>query len=106
MARCWMMTSWQTLRSRTPSRTRAACTGSFKILNTDRATFGRVGGAVAKLHGDSGFAGTLSFDLEVRLVDPSAPKSPVIIMALNPRLTPQLSCEDPEDAEPRMHAHP
>ena len=37
----------------------------FKILNTDRATFGRVGGAVAKLHGDSGFAGNLSFDLEV-----------------------------------------
>lgn len=39
---------------------------SFKILNTDRATFGRVGGAVAKLHGDSGFAGNLSFDMEVR----------------------------------------
>ena len=41
---------------------------NFKILNTDRATFGRVGGAVAKLHGDSGFAGNLSFDLEVGLV--------------------------------------
>ncbi len=37
----------------------------YKIVNTDRATFGRVGGAVAKLHGDGGFAGTLSFDLEV-----------------------------------------
>ena len=37
----------------------------YNIVNTDRATFGRVGGAVAKLHGDSGFAGTLSFDLEV-----------------------------------------
>ncbi|BDA41678.1 Ferredoxin-dependent glutamate synthase, chloroplastic [Coccomyxa sp. Obi] len=36
----------------------------FSIVNTDRAAFGRVGGAVAKLHGDSGFAGTLSFDLE------------------------------------------
>ena len=41
---------------------------NFKILNTDRATFGRVGGAVAKLHGDSGFAGNLSFDLEVGFV--------------------------------------
>ncbi len=39
----------------------------FSIVNTDRAAFGRVGGAVAKLHGDSGFAGTLSFDLEVGL---------------------------------------
>ena len=39
----------------------------YKILNTDRATFGRVGGAVAKLHGDSGFAGSLSFDLEVKI---------------------------------------
>ena len=37
----------------------------FSIVNTDRAAFGRVGGAVARLHGDSGFAGTLSFDLEV-----------------------------------------
>lgn len=37
----------------------------LSIVNTDRAAFGRVGGAVARLHGDSGFAGTLSFDLEV-----------------------------------------
>ena len=61
---------------------------SFKILNTDRATFGRVGGAVAKLHGDSGFAGTLSFDLEVRL-GPKCSQSPVIIM-LNPDSHPSV----------------
>ena len=42
----------------------------YKIVNTDRATFGRVGGAVARLHGDSGFAGTLSFDLQVCLQYP------------------------------------
>lgn len=41
----------------------------FSIVNTDRAAFGRVGGAVARLHGDSGFAGTLSFDLEVHTLN-------------------------------------
>ena len=38
---------------------------SLTITNEDRAAFGRVGGAVARLHGDSGFAGSLSFDLQV-----------------------------------------
>lgn len=38
---------------------------SYEILNTDRATLGRVGGRIAKLHGDSGFAGTVSIDLKV-----------------------------------------
>ena len=38
---------------------------SLDITNEDRAAFGRVGGAVARLHGDSGFAGSLSFDLQV-----------------------------------------
>lgn len=38
---------------------------SYKILNVDRAALGRVGGAVARLHGDSGFAGTISLDLQV-----------------------------------------
>ena len=55
---------------------------SFKILNTDRATFGRVGGAVAKLHGDSGFAGSLSFDLEVR-PNPKHSQAPATI-AISP----------------------
>lgn len=36
------------------------------IANTDRAALGRVGGAIARLHGDSGFAGTVSLELEVR----------------------------------------
>lgn len=39
---------------------------AYDITNVDRAAFGRVGGAVARLHGDSGFAGTLSFELQVR----------------------------------------
>lgn len=38
----------------------------FDIVNTDRATLGRIGGAIAKLHGDSGFAGQVSIDFEVR----------------------------------------
>jgi len=37
----------------------------FKIVNTDRATLGRIGGAIAKQHGDSGFAGQVSIDFEV-----------------------------------------
>ncbi len=37
----------------------------FDIVNTDRATLGRIGGAIAKLHGDSGFAGQVSIDFEV-----------------------------------------
>jgi len=52
----------------------------FKILNTDRATLGRVGGAVAKLHGDSGFAGSLSFDMEVILHDEAS--APVVTDSL------------------------
>ncbi|DBA68490.1 TPA: Ferredoxin-dependent glutamate synthase 1, chloroplastic/mitochondrial [Trebouxia sp. C0005] len=36
----------------------------FKIVNTDRATLGRIGGAIAKQHGDSGFAGQVSIDFE------------------------------------------
>lgn len=38
----------------------------YDIYNTDRAAFGRVAGAVARLHGDFNFPGTLSFDLRVR----------------------------------------
>lgn len=38
---------------------------SYPIYNTDRATLGRLGGAIAKLHGDSGFAGSISIDLQV-----------------------------------------
>ena len=38
----------------------------YDIFNTDRAAFGRVGGAVARLHGDFNFPGTLSFDVKVR----------------------------------------
>ncbi|KAL3156941.1 hypothetical protein ABBQ38_001200 [Trebouxia sp. C0009 RCD-2024] len=34
----------------------------FDIVNTDRATLGRLGGAIAKQHGDSGFAGQISID--------------------------------------------
>jgi len=37
----------------------------FKIVNTDRATLGRIGGEIAKQHGDSGFAGQVSIDFEV-----------------------------------------
>jgi len=36
------------------------------IANTDRTALGRVGGAIARLHGDSGFAGTVSLELEAR----------------------------------------
>lgn len=36
----------------------------FKIVNTDRATLGRIGGEIAKQHGDSGFAGQISIDFE------------------------------------------
>ena len=36
------------------------------IANTDRTALGRVGGAIARLHGDNGFAGTVSLELEVR----------------------------------------
>lgn len=37
---------------------------SYNIQNTDRASLGRVGGAIARLHGDSGFAGQVSIDLQ------------------------------------------
>jgi glutamate synthase (ferredoxin) len=37
---------------------------SFEIVNVDRAALGRVGGAIAKLHGDNGFAGQISLDLK------------------------------------------
>ena len=37
----------------------------FEIVNTDRATLGRLGGAIAKQHGDSGFAGEISIDFKV-----------------------------------------
>ena len=39
----------------------------LKIVNTDRATLVRIGGAIAKVHGDSGFAGEISIDFEVLL---------------------------------------
>ena len=42
---------------------------SYDILNVDRAALGRVGGAIARLHGDSGFAGTVSIDLKVTLFE-------------------------------------
>lgn len=38
---------------------------SYEIFNTDRASLGRVGGRIARLHGDTGFAGTVSIDLQV-----------------------------------------
>lgn len=38
---------------------------SYEIFNTDRAALGRLGGAIARLHGDTGFAGSISIDLEV-----------------------------------------
>lgn len=38
---------------------------SYDIVNTDRAALGRLGGAVARLHGDNGFAGTVSIILQV-----------------------------------------
>ena len=38
----------------------------YEIRNTDRALLGRVGGAIAKQHGDTGFAGQVAIDLEVR----------------------------------------
>ena len=38
----------------------------FNIVNTDRATLGRIGGAIAKQHGDSGFAGQISIDFKVQ----------------------------------------
>lgn len=40
---------------------------SFNIYNVDRACLGRVGGAIAKLHGDSGFAGSLNLNITVSL---------------------------------------
>ena len=36
---------------------------SLPICNLDRAALGRLGGAVARLHGDSGFAGSIELDL-------------------------------------------
>ena len=36
---------------------------SLPICNLDRAALGRLGGAVARLHGDSGFAGSIDLDL-------------------------------------------
>ena len=41
-------------------------TRSYEIYNVDRAAFGRVGGAVARLHGDFNFPGKLQFNLQVR----------------------------------------
>ena len=37
---------------------------SYEIFNTDRAALGRLGGAIARLHGDSGFAGSITIDLQ------------------------------------------
>ena len=39
----------------------------YEVRNTDRALLGRVGGAIAKQHGDSGFAGQVAIDLEVNI---------------------------------------
>lgn len=36
---------------------------SYEVVNTDRALLGRVSGAIAKQHGDSGFAGMLKLTL-------------------------------------------
>ena len=46
-------------------RTEGSVSRFYTIVNTDRAAFGRVGGAIARLHGDTGFAGTVAVDLEV-----------------------------------------
>lgn len=39
----------------------------YEVRNTDRALLGRVGGAIAKQHGDTGFAGQVAIDLEVNI---------------------------------------
>ena len=65
MGQCWMTRSLEDAEVQDAIKNEGSVHRKFKILNTDRATFGRVGGAVAKLHGDSGFAGNLSFDMEV-----------------------------------------
>ena len=45
----------------------------FEIVNTDRATLGRLGGAIAKQHGDSGFAGQISIDFKVQHTEHKLP---------------------------------
>ena len=40
-----------------------SATKTYKITNTDRASFSRVSGAVAKKYGDKGFQGRLRFEL-------------------------------------------
>ena len=40
-----------------------AVTKSYEIINVDRSSLARVGGAIARLHGDSGFAGALNLHL-------------------------------------------
>ena len=44
---------------------------TYDILNTDRSTLGRIGGVVAKQHGDSGFAGKISIDFNVSAAERS-----------------------------------
>lgn len=38
---------------------------TYDIMNVDRSTLGRIGGVVAKQHGDSGFAGKVQIDFNV-----------------------------------------
>jgi glutamate synthase (ferredoxin) len=37
---------------------------SYEVVNTDRSLLGRVGGAIAKPHGDNGFAGSIKLNLK------------------------------------------
>ena len=57
---------------------------SFNIYNVDRACLGRVGGSIAKLHGDSGFAGSLNLNITVSLLprEPTLPSGLSVSMLL------------------------
>ena len=37
---------------------------SYEIINTDRATLGRISGTIARQHGDKGFAGSIKLTLK------------------------------------------
>ena len=78
---------------------------TYDIINVDRSTLGRVGGAVAKQHGDSGFAGKISIDFNVSTpsrfshsvmtplmtsAEACAPLSAIVLVGpTQPRISPQ-----------------
>lgn len=45
----------------------SSATKEYEIVNVDRSALGRVGGAIARKYGDSGFTGTLTVSLAVML---------------------------------------